>query len=527
MIGPSNGLASQLRFDKSSPLDMEPDLSLQPIQPSRQSWKRFGVLIVLALAVLWGWRSAQSAFTTRIRAARASVAPPRSGASHSKDLPVDTRRPSSPQKHSEAPTGGLIPTLREQIANSPVLQDGDAQDSLLDSLDQAGNLWERTQRQNRQALQQLQRQVRIGDSRQAPHIVLITFEQARTPDEPESPRNRLFANLAQRGVSFAEHYAGGSSPSSGWWSLMTGRPASRASAGEARFQLRESDVTIATTLWKAGYDTAFFGVWSGRVAPLRCGFEEWTGLEVDGNEVPLFPAKLATARNQMTVAANANGERNVSLWKLLDIEIASFLHSHATPSRPWFLQVRLPELPAGSSTDSAETVVERTLTALEQNALSAQTCVFVTTLAGAQTAPEHSERRLRTPFVMVGGHPENVGRVARNVTVAWDLLPTLLDIAGATKRPRELEGRSLVQKSSSRPWDKERLLYWHDNAPNGVQLVRRGEWFGVVEPGARQLQLYHLPSDPDLKKDVASAHPAVVQQLLAPAPTHKTPISSR
>ncbi|HET6426691.1 MAG TPA: sulfatase-like hydrolase/transferase, partial [Planctomycetaceae bacterium] len=397
-----------------------------------------------------------------------------------------------------------------------VLQDGEAQGSLLESLDQAGDLWERTHRQNRQALQQLQRQVRIGKSRQAPHLVLITFEHAGDPD---SSRDRLFADLSQRGVSFSEHYAGGLSPASGWWSLMTGYPASRASAGEKRFELRESDVTIATTLWKAGYDTAFLGVWPGSAAPLRCGFEEWTGLETPLDDVPLYPARLATARNYMTVAPNANGGQKVSLWTLLDAEIASYFRSHASSSRPWFLQIRLPEIETDSSGGSAESVVVHALEALEKSGVSAQTCVFVTTLSGPRTAPVISEHRLRTPLVMVGGHPENAGRVARNVTVAWDLLPTLLDIAGASKRPHGRDGRSLVQNSSQPPWDNERLLYWQADEQNGAQFVRRGEWFGTVAPGAPQLQLFHLPTDPDLKKDVASAHPAVVQRLLAPETT--------
>jgi arylsulfatase A-like enzyme len=395
-----------------------------------------------------------------------------------------------------------------------MLQDDDAPGTLLQSLDQAGEIWTRTQRQNQLALRQLQRQVRIGESRQAPHIVLITFEHS---GEKDSPRGQLFKKLGERSVSFAQHYAGGESADSGWWSLMTGRPASRASAAKSRFQLRQSDNTIASCLWKAGYSTAFFGIWSGQASPLQCGFEEWTGLQSGRDEITQYPHRLTTGRHQMTVAANADGRQEVSIWKLLEIEIASFLSSQQSSSQPMFLQIRLPELDATSSEETAESVVDHLVDELERHSLTARTCVFVTTLAGPQSVNALSERALRVPLVMVGGHPENTGRVVQSVTAAWDLCPTLMDIARASQPSPARDGRSLVQKSVQRPWEEERLLYWEADERNGAQSVRRGEWFGTVAPGTRPLQLFHLPTDPQLKNDVAKVHPDVVQQLLAPA----------
>lgn len=486
----------------------------EPVQPAQLPWTRFSLVAVLLIAIFWSWTSARSALTTATQASSGKAYAPPIAPKSSKPRTTDADLQHPPATSKRDDQGRLINTLRDQVSNSPVLQDGDTQGSLLDSLDQAGEIWTRTQRQNQQALRQLQRQVRIGESRQTPHVILITFEHS---GEEDSPRGQLFEKLAERGVSFAQHYAGGASTDSGWWSLMTGHYASRASNDKDRFQLRESDTTIAKSLWKSGYSTVFFGVWNGQASPLQCGFEEWSGFQSVPDEVPLYPHRLATGRHQMTVAANAEGRQEVSIWKLLDVEIASFLRGHQSPPRPLFMQIRLPELDAISREETAESVVEHLVAELERQSLTAQTCVFVTALAGPRSAVALSESALRVPLVMVGGHPENTGRVVQSVTATWDLLPTLLDIARASQRPPAVEGQSLVQKSSQRAWNDERLLYWEADERNGAQSVRRGEWFGTVASGAKQLKLFHLPTDPQLKNDVAKAHPAVVQQLLAPA----------
>lgn len=486
----------------------------EPVQPARLSWTRFSLAAVLLIAIFWSWTSARSAFTAAKQATsgKASAPPVTPRTSKPRSTDTDLQRPPSSEKRDDQ--GRLINALRDQVANSPMLQDDDAQGSLLESLNQAGDIWTRSQRQNQQALRQLQRQVRIGESRQAPHLILITFERSH---EEASPRRQFLDDLAKRGVSFSQHYAGGASSDSAWWSVMTGQPASRTRATKNRFELRGSDTTIATSLWKAGYSTAYFGIWSDQVSPLQCGFDEWTGLQSGQDEITIYPHRLATGRHQMTIAANAEGRQKVSIWKLFNIEIASVLRGSQSSSRPFFLQIRLPELNATSSEETAESVVEHLFEELERCSLTARTCVFVTTLAGPPSAAALSERALHVPLVMVGGHPENTGRVVQSVTAAWDLFPTLLDIARASKRPPATDGWSLVQKSSQRAWNDERLLYWEADERHGAQSVRWGEWFGTLASGAKRLQLFHLPTDPQLKNDVAKAHPAVVQQLLVPA----------
>ncbi len=494
----------------------------QSIRPRRSAIVTGFVIVVVALL---GWGYLRGTVNS---VAREPVAPSSTPATTSQAAPSatptnDADTGNSPIRSADKPAGRLIDVLRQQIAQSPILQDDDAQSSLLNSLDQAGDLWTRTQRENRDALRQLNRQVRIGEQRQAPNLVLITFERAPEQNTTASPRDQLFARLKDRGASFTQHYAGGESPSSGWWTLMTGRNAGRAVDKQPRFSLRESHRTLATELWQAGYTTGMYGTWHDSAAPITCGFDDWTGLWESQDPIALYPTRLSTARSQMTIRANADAQQNVALWKLLNIEISSWLKSQQNSTRPFYLQLRLPELPPMNSNldevNSAESLVEQTLSELQNAGLDSRTCVFITTLSGPANAAPLSEQSLLVPLVMVGGHADNLGRTIPHPTAAWDLLPTFLDIALATRRETATDGRSLLANSAKSSLAQDRLLYWETDDGTSAQAVRKGDWKGTATKGDRELRLYHLPSDPREEKNVASDHPDIVQQLLAPKPS--------
>lgn len=512
-------VASQITdFQKD---EIVPSEFLRTIRPLATSISTWAVLVLVGL-MTWGYaRSGQAPRPSTTAKGPAAERSPESRPSltatqsdeDARQIPTTAEKPSA---------GRLIEALRQQVGQSPLLQDADAQSSLLDSLDRAGEIWTKTQRQNREALRELKRQVRIGESRQAPHLVLITFERASALDATESPRKKLFADLAKRGVTFSQHYAGGESPVSGWWTLMVGRNTGRARADETRFQRRDSEPTLATALWQAGYATGFFGMWSDRLSPLDNGFDDWSGLRDANDPAALYPTTLSTARSKMTISANGNGQSAVSLWKLLDAEIASFITSRTAQTRPMFLQIRLPELQPETTTptDSAEGVVHHLFERLRKAGIESQTCVVVTALSGgdATATTPLSEDNLRVPFVMVGTPGLNPGTTITAPSTSCDLLPTFLELARATQKPTGTDGHSLVPGGKVDHAKADRLLYWVADQPGGAQAVRKGDWKGVAEKGARHLQLYHLPSDPQQEKNVATDHPDVVQQLLAPSP---------
>jgi arylsulfatase A len=101
-------------------------------------------------------------------------------------------------------------------------------------------------------------------------------------------------------------------------------------------------------------------------------------------------------------------------------------------------------------------------------------------------------------------------------SAAYDLLPTLCDVAGA-KLPARTDGISLLPTllGKGRQTQHE-FLYWEFPAYGGQQAIRVGDWKGIrqnLRKGQTQLELYNLATDIGETTNVAIAHPAIVDRL--------------
>jgi arylsulfatase A len=113
----------------------------------------------------------------------------------------------------------------------------------------------------------------------------------------------------------------------------------------------------------------------------------------------------------------------------------------------------------------------------------------------------------------------------------WDVLPTMLDIAGASP-PADavLDGRSIVPALRGEEQPASPYMYWTWNGwvKEGQEwqvgyAVRVGDWKAVVQSCANQtskepsqadvMELYRLPDDPTEADDVASDHASVVASI--------------
>ena len=89
--------------------------------------------------------------------------------------------------------------------------------------------------------------------------------------------------MAAEGMVFTDHYAGSTVCAPSRCALMTGRHTGRCLVrGNARVPLRESDVTVAELLKRAGYTTGIIGKWGlgepGTTGiPNKQGFDYWFG----------------------------------------------------------------------------------------------------------------------------------------------------------------------------------------------------------------------------------------------------------
>lgn len=111
------------------------------------------------------------------------------------------------------------------------------------------------------------------------------------------------------------------------------------------------------------------------------------------------------------------------------------------------------------------------------------------------------------------------GRIDReSVGHVIDLMPTLLEVAGATYPARHLgaelaplPGRSLLPPLLRRASTGPRLLFWEHE---GNRAVRSGDW-KLVASHREPWQLYDLRSDPTELRDLAAAQPARAAQMEA------------
>jgi arylsulfatase A-like enzyme len=103
----------------------------------------------------------------------------------------------------------------------------------------------------------------------------------------------------------------------------------------------------------------------------------------------------------------------------------------------------------------------------------------------------------------------------------WDVMPTACELAGAPV-PLQTDGISLVPTLTGVGEQREHdYLYWEFNEniylekTEYKQAVRMGDWKGIHYVDTGLFELYDLKSDPGERRNVATEHPAVVEELLA------------
>jgi arylsulfatase len=120
------------------------------------------------------------------------------------------------------------------------------------------------------------------------------------------------------------------------------------------------------------------------------------------------------------------------------------------------------------------------------------------------------EGGIRVPLIVRRPGAVPAGRTSSAVVAFQDLLPTLLDAAGAGA-PAGIDGVSrlaLFEGRSASPPSPEPRLYMEFPAYGGQQMARRGRWKAVrqgllKDPGAR-VELYDIDADPGETTDVAA-----------------------
>ncbi len=313
----------------------------------------------------------------------------------------------------------MLRELRKYVENAEDFDElGADPDDLLKSLDDADRVLTRIQQENRTALRNANRQVRVMSGHRSPNIVLVVAPRLGIGDlgsygQTKIPTPHLDA-LANSGVRLTDFYAGDPSMRGSHWSLHTGWTASRdGGEDDDDFLIEERTCTLAEALWRGGYHTAFYGMWlapdnaTKENSPLRHGFDEWTGQLLAKDALTFNPQTLWVNDTQIDLPA---GDPPVSAGDLIVRAAVQELEQTPAFHRPVFMMIVLPpyldmaaefrdqELSkdtdwpmSAQSYGAAVRMTDRDLgrirAAIDRAGLSPRTSVFFTALFGHPSRP--------------------------------------------------------------------------------------------------------------------------------------------
>ena len=382
--------------------------------------------------------------------------------------------------------------------------------------------------------------------------------------------------MAAEGIRFTNFYAGSTVCAPSRCVLMTGLHLGHCYIrGNGKLNLRPEDVTVGEVLKSAGYATGLAGKWGlghegSSGVPTRQGFDTFFGYLDQHHAHNYYPSFLVRGEQRVplrnVVPKEGQYGQGVATKKLdyshdlvMD-EALKFID--AQRGGPFFLYLALtiphanneagktgmevPELAPYEDRDWPETQkrtaamitrmdrdLGRMFARLKKHGIDERTVVLFTSDNGPHreggndpdffdsNGPLRGIKRamyeggIRVPMIVRWPGVAPAGAVSDHVGYFGDFLATAAELAGAAS-PEKTDGISFVPAIRGQRDKQKRhdYLYWEFYEGGSAQAVRMGNWKGVCQPlGAEKIELYNLADDLGETRDVAAAHPEVVQRV--------------
>jgi arylsulfatase A-like enzyme len=347
--------------------------------------------------------------------------------------------------------------------------------------------------------------------------------------------------------------------------------------GNSQQALRPTDVTVARLLRDTGYTTALIGKWGlgeegSTGVPNRQGFDYFYGYLNQTHAHNYYPTFLFRnggrvrldnkVPNEGRVGQGVATQKNQYSHDLLTAEALEFIDR--SKDSPFFLYLaytiphanneagkkgmEVPDLDRYRDTDWPEAQkahaamisrldadVGRLLARVQKLRLDDRTVVLFSSDNGPHReggfdpdfhqshGPLRGIKRdlyeggIRVPFLARWPGHVRAGTTSTFVGAFWDVLPTLLELAGAAHRiPAGLDGISLVPtllgKNASQK--SHEYLFWAFYERGGARALRMGQWKAVQQPIRTPVQLYDLEKDVGEKTNLAARHPQIVADMI-------------
>ena len=367
--------------------------------------------------------------------------------------------------------------------------------------------------------------------------------------------------IARDGVRFTNAYMSGCVCSPSRAGLMTGRYQQRFGFDNNLPPGTEGGLDLGETFGAArlqdlGYRTGLIGKWHLGYPPAyhpnERGFDHFFGL-LQGSR-SYYPMEDPSKDRVLQRNGEATPESGYVTDRLGDAA-CRFLDDHAAghADEPFFLFVSFtaPHGPLQPRPGDAERIahienpkrrgyaglvvalddnVGKILDCLEDRGLADETLVLFTNDNGGQTKTgavntplkgrkgQLSEGGIRVPWAVRWPGTVEPGGTVDEPVIALDLLPTVVEAAGATV-PAEwnFDGRSFLKPMlGEAAGETPRPLFWRHHGGAGARAMRLGRWKlhhdrRAGDPPA----LYDLEEDVSETRDLAAAHPDRVRSMLA------------
>lgn len=414
-----------------------------------------------------------------------------------------------------------------------------------------------------------------------PNIILINLDDAGNGDF--SFRGAVgyctpnIDRMAAEGMAMTNFYAAQPISGASRAGLMTGCYPNRVGFAYAPNPgcptgINEEEETIAELLKDQGYRTAIFGKWhlgdAVKFLPLQHGFDEYYGLPYSNDMWPYHPQyqfpDLPLIEGNDIIGYNTD---QTQLTTAYTIHSQDFIRRSVESGRPFFLYLAhsMPHVPLAVSDKfkgksgqglygdvmmELDWSVGEIFKTLEETGQDKNTVVIFTSdngpwanygnHAGSSGGLREAKATtfnggLKVPCLFWWKGMIKPGSICNNLMSNIDILPTVVELAGAKLPEKKIDGVSFAPNllgETDEPLRDDLCFYYHKNSLEAVtdgmyKLVFPHSYvsYEVYEPGmdgypgllgkkeVTECELYDLRRDAGERVNVASQHPEVVARL--------------
>ena len=373
--------------------------------------------------------------------------------------------------------------------------------------------------------------------------------------------------MAAEGTRYLQAYCGTSvcapSRSSFFTGLHTGHCPVRGNyevPPEGQLPLPAKTVTIAEVAKSANYATATFGKWGmgffdSSGSPLKQGVDHFFGYNCQRHAHSYFPTYLYDDDQPFVLSGN-DGQKVGKTYaqELIQNDMIKWVRGHADQPFMLFYAITLPhgrheiddygvyrdrpwteqQKAYAAQVTRVDSDMGELVDTLRELGIAKDTLIIFSGDNGSSFSPQSElgqlfeqasnglrgfkrgmyEGALRQAAFAWWPGTVPAGRVDDQPWAFWDLVPTFVELSGATP-PKEYEtdGKSLVKYLKGGDAPKRDYFYWELHlGKKPIQAARFGNWKAVRNGIDKPIEIYDLAKDPAESKNLAKSRTDLVQQ---------------